>query len=181
MPESLAYKLIRWLIDSLLSEEEKQELAVELYYEPPDIEVVEVDWNTLFNHVHSVLGLNPRDIWLWDAKYRVPRLGSIEKIVKWDWTNVKSYIREYFDCDDFARVFKAHMLEYYMVNSVALAIGEVRDKNTNRLLGYHAWNYITVINGDGKLVTLLFEPQTDMYTSGDIIGGWKYKPLLVIY
>jgi len=180
VPESLAYRLIRWLIDTLLSEEEKNRLIVELKFKLPKVEVVEVDWDTLFNHVHGSLRINPRNIWLWDAKYRVPRLGDVEKIIKYDWTNTKPYIREYFDCDDFARVFKAHMLEYYMVNSVALAIGEVRDKGTLRLLGYHAWNYITVVE-NGKLKTLLYEPQTDDLVEGRVIGSWVYIPLLVIY
>ena len=94
---------------------------------------------------------------IYDLKYRIPNLETIKKIIELDWTNYRRYVSEFFDCDDFARVFKAHLLEIWRINGVGYVVGEVRDAKTNQLLGYHGWNCI--ITSDGKVY--FYEPQRD--------------------
>jgi len=81
-----------------------------------------------------------------------------------------------FDCDDFAIVFKAHVSEFYELNSVGIAIGKVYDVNTLKFIGYHAYNVIIVKDKD--YAVYLFEPQTDGLTKADKrtkLGNWIYE------
>ena len=81
-----------------------------------------------------------------------------------------------FDCDDFAIVFKAHVAEFYEINSVGVAIGKVYDANTLRFIDYHAYNVIIVKDNDCSVY--VYEPQTDGLAKADKrtkLGNWIYE------
>ncbi len=75
-------------------------------------------------------------------------------VVKADWTDKKVWAKATFDCDDFARVFFAHMTGFYGLTAVGLIWNP-----------QHAWNIIFLPQGH-----LMFEPQTDEW----VVAEGKY-------
>lgn len=101
-----------------------------------------------------------------DLYYRVVDLETWKKIIQSDTLNLtKKWHKDVFDCDDFAIVFKAHVAEFYEINSVGVAIGRVYDANTLEFIGYHAYNVIIVRDDDCNVY--LYEPQTDGLAKAD--------------
>jgi len=87
-----------------------------------------------------------------DGKYYVPPLEDMQKIIAWDWVDAKEYIREIYDCENFAFSFKARVDRLFHLNNVALVID---------WSGLHAYNMF--VTSDGEVFIL--EPQTDEYWS----------------
>ena len=118
---------------------------------------------------------------VYDMKYAVPDLKTVNEVIRLDWTNYYHYIQSLFDCDDYARVFKAHCMEIFRINAIGYVVGEVRDKNTNQLLGYHAFN--VVVTSDEKIY--MYEPQNDMLVEvkdgKGYFGKYIYIPYWVEY
>jgi len=95
-----------------------------------------------------------------DGKYKLVSLDTWKRIIQSDTLNLtKKWHRDVFDCDDFAIVFKAHVSEFYEINSVGIALGRIYDAKTNEFIGYHAYNLIVAENEDIELY--VYEPQTD--------------------
>ena len=85
------------------------------------------------------------------------------------------YEFEYFDCDDFALLFKALSSAWFNNNGVGLAIGLVY--KDGKLLGGHAWNLVLI---NDKIYN--FEPQIYELFDGDTTSdGFKYELLAVIW
>ena len=143
---------------------------------------ITVDWQQLDAAHKQKFGENVPGIY-YDGKYWVPAKDALLKWVSLDWTNYENYIIERFDCDDFARVFKAHVLEIFGVNAIGYAVGEIRDQNNN-LVGYHAWN-ILVWHENGNIKLVCYEPQDDSVSENCefVVSGekWKYIPYWVEY
>ena len=57
-----------------------------------------------------------------DRNYWACSRQEFERIVKWDWTNNKQYVKGKFDCDNFALMFKARMAWFFEVNTVGVVI-----------------------------------------------------------
>lgn len=94
--------------------------------------------------------------------------------------NKLSYEFEYFDCDDFALLFKAFASMKYRTNGVGLAIGLV--KLPDGSIGGHAWNI--AVRSDLTIVHI--EPQTCEVlkrVNGRVISedGFEYMLQYVIY
>jgi len=110
-------------------------------------------------------GGNPDSIRLimYDGKYRAPKLETWQELTKIDFTKWLSYVKEYFDCDDFAFTFKCHMAEVFLINGVAVASGTTIDimKKTHG----HAWNLL-LVNEDGKPVFYTYDPQRGAIVKG---------------
>ena len=83
-----------------------------------------------------------------DGTYYLTTQKNFLNIVAWDWTDTLPYIRERFDCENFALLFKAHVDLYFHLNQVAVII----DYKSG-----HGYNL--VIYPDGNMQVL--EPQSD--------------------
>jgi len=87
-----------------------------------------------------------------DLKYRIPHINTLQNILQRDWLNRKQYVREFFDCDDFAICLKAHFVEQHQIN----AIGVVID-----IISRHAYNVALAHDDDLNISCYVIEPQTD--------------------
>lgn len=65
-------------------------------------------------------GYNPKDP---DKKaYNCITAEGMEKFLKYDWTDKREYIRQRYDCEQFAFSFVAHISEQYNVTNVGVVI-----------------------------------------------------------
>lgn len=90
--------------------------------------------------------------WRWirlDSKYYTVDLATWKKIVKWDWSNVKRYLVDQFDCDDYAGYFKFRVSLLFRVNAVAY------------VLDYGSAHSYNIIFPSDTNEPLIYEPQTD--------------------
>lgn len=94
-----------------------------------------------------------------DAKYFLCDEKDMKAIVKWDWTDNKKYVKEKYDCDNFAFSFKAMVDKRFGLNGVGLVI----DYSAG-----HAYNIVVFKDGSVKL----FEPQSDRWPKA---GKGQYK------
>ena len=94
-----------------------------------------------------------------DSKYFLCDEKDMKSIIKWDWTDKKKYVKEKYDCDNFAFSFKAMVDRRFGVNNVGLFID---------YSGGHAYNIIVFNDGSVRL----FEPQTDRWAR---VGTGQYK------
>jgi hypothetical protein len=95
-------------------------------------------------------------IYLGDARYFCPTLSDAQKIINYTSVNERKWIKQRFDCDDFAFLLKAEFVkDAYREGKrrAAHCFGVV----WGYLPGHHAINWM--INGDMKL--RFVEPQND--------------------
>jgi hypothetical protein len=83
-----------------------------------------------------------------DATYYLTNQNSFLNIVAWDWTDTLPYIRERFDCENFALLFKAHVDLHFHLNQVAVII----DYQSG-----HGYNLVIYPDGNRQVL----EPQSD--------------------
>ena len=117
-----------------------------------EIDPKEVDQEFVRDAVQSIdetdqLGM----LYFWDRKYWALSKDEFERISKENQVDEKEYVKERFDCEDFARTFQATLLRKYRVNTVGVAISQGDAP--------HAFNVVVFKDGTAKL----FEPQTDEY------------------
>jgi len=98
--------------------------------------------------------------WLWDGVIYYTTLNEWKKIIRQDLIDRLKWILDKFDCDNFATIFTAFMSVFYGLNSAGLALGAVLDKNTKKVIGYHAYNVI-VAEDSGEVKLFVYEPQSD--------------------
>lgn len=92
--------------------------------------------------------------WRWlplDGKYYAVHLEDWTRMARWDVTNYLPYVRDRFDCDKYALLFKARMAEFFGVNTVAVVL----DYDAG-----HAYNLVFPLDMDEPLI---YEPQTDSF------------------
>jgi len=128
----------------------------------------------VFPYQEMIKLFEPTGLIYFDLKYQTTDIETFRKIIELDWLNRKPYLKDIFDCDDYALAFKVHLSEIYRINAIAVVVGEVRDTKTGQVIGYHGYNRI--IDKDKKV--WLFEPQTDKLSEGNIIGNWIYDDLM---
>jgi len=127
-----------------------------------------------------LVGLGLTNIYTADNKYRLADWKVWQSIIKYDWTDKRKYLSDFFDCDDYANAFKSRMSEIYKLNSVALARSTILyDRNTKKKVGVHRHNII-VATSNGILQAYAFEAQTDewqLIQKGRPIemGNWQYQ------
>ena len=102
---------------------------------------------------------NKMEILSLDSKYFLCDETDMKAIIKWDWTDNKKYVKEKYDCDNFAFSFKAMVDKRFGLNGVGLVID---------YSGGHAYNIIVFQDGSVKI----FEPQTDRWPKA---GRGQYK------
>ena len=94
-----------------------------------------------------------------DSKYFLCDEKDMKAIIEWDWTDNKKYVKEKYDCDNFAFSFKAMVDKRFGLNNVGLVI----DYSAG-----HAYNVIVYKDGTVKV----FEPQSDRFPR---MGTKMYK------
>lgn len=85
-----------------------------------------------------------------DGKYRMTNQTNMLNAIAWDWVDKRRYIKDFFDCENFAIAFKAHMDYFLHLNQVGIVVDYVSG---------HSYNM--VIFPDHEKVMLL-EPQSDV-------------------
>lgn len=91
-------------------------------------------------------------VYIWDSAYYAYSLEDWQSVIKSVRAGLPAYLVDKFDCEDFAMLVMARVIERYQVNSMGVAVG-------NSPLGYHGFNvFVAVENGQPKLHVL--EPQT---------------------
>ena len=117
-----------------------------------------------------------------DGKYYLIDWKTMEKIIKTDWVDEQKYIKEKFDCDDFAYAFFSHISEIFKINNVGIVHGHVYNKDTGKWIGGHFWNAV-LTKENGVLKLHWYEPMKDNWTEhkkGKIVmGDWEYRPLSI--
>jgi hypothetical protein len=99
----------------------------------------------------------PLSVWLLDNKYRTATLEGFRRIIQWDRTNLRRYITEFWDCDDYSLRFKSNVASVFLIN----AVGFVVDWSEPECA--HSYN-VLFTEDSGPLV---YEPQTDGIMSID--------------
>ncbi len=119
-----------------------------------------------------------------DSRYKVLTLDEWKQIIQSDTLNIsKKWKKDVFDCDNFALVFSAHCAEFYEVNTAGIAVGKVKDANTDEYIGRHAYNVLAVREGN-EVVMYVYEPQTDELGKASRhtrLGDWIYETEFVIF
>ena len=78
-----------------------------------------------------------------DAKYYLTNQTNFLNVIAWDWTDSYDYVRDRFDCDKFAFMFKSRVNERFLLNQV----GVVLDYASG-----HAYNLIVYPDGNVMLL-----------------------------
>jgi len=111
-----------------------------------------------------------------DNQYSVIDWKVMQSIIKYSWVDRKAYRQNFWDCDDYALAFKAHVSETYLINSVALA------KHIKVTIGdREVWHRACVVLAvdDYTLKAYLLETQNDKFVEIKkgvplVIGSWSY-------
>jgi len=99
-----------------------------------------------------------------DNLYNAPSCDFIEKAIRNDFGNLKSYVPEQRDCDDFAEDLRVHFRKVYGYNIGVIVLGDSP-------FGYHAW--LLLVGYDGIVMA---EPQTDSMTRiPDFLPGYVVR------
>lgn len=120
---------------------------------------------------------------LLDGKYYALSFWQWKDIIEYDWIDLRKWTAEKFDCDDFARVFQAHIFEIFEINTVGTVYGKIFNKDTNAFIDYHYWNCIVSQEENGAKKLYFFESENDLwieYNGGNIVmGNWRYEPIKI--
>jgi len=114
---------------------------------PPKIDYVVEKDTAWIQSVIDGMGLGIIRLGL-DANYYLTDQTNFLNIVAWDWTDRLPYIKEKFDCENFAILFKAVVDLYFELNQVAIVV----DYKSG-----HGYNLVIFPNGK----VIVFEPQSD--------------------
>ena len=84
--------------------------------------------------------------------------------IEWDWVDKKQYVKDKYDCENFAFSFKARTDRRFGINTVGLVID---------YSGGHAYNVVLFTDSP----PLLYEPQTDewVYIGEGMSANESYK------
>jgi len=130
----------------------------------PDVPVFERDRDWLLRQINRLP--RPWTVWILDNRYRTTTLDGFKAIAQWDKTNLRPYISEFWDCDDYAWRFKSNAASVFLVN----AVGFVIDWSESECA--HSYNVLFPEDGD----PVVYEPQTDQIMSiGEARRYCQYK------
>ena len=88
------------------------------------------------------------DLQLWDENYYILPLDEWKMVLEDARDGLPAYLKDRFDCENFAIVTSARVALNYMINSCGIAVG-----------AGHAFNLILAYE-DGKVVPRTYEPQS---------------------
>jgi len=121
----------------------------------PDVQEFEVDRNWLLQKINKLPP--PQTVWILDNRYRTTTLDGFRSIAQWDATNLRQYIMDYWDCDDYAWRFKSNTAAVFLINAVGFVI-DISDPSCA-----HSYNILFPQDGD----PVVYEPQNDVIMSID--------------
>jgi len=135
------------------------------------INPVRISYDEMLTFLQDITENKLNYISLADQNYYLIPWEQWKQIIEVDWTDKKKYLKDRFDCDNFAFLFAARMAEIFDINSAGVAHGKVN-------IG-HFWNAIVVKDNMGNLRLYYYEPMKDLYTefkkgSQPIMGSWSY-------
>ena len=114
---------------------------------PPMIDLIAQKDSTFIQQVLDSMKLGIIRLPL-DGTYYMTNQSNFLNIIAWDWTDRIDYLKEKFDCENFAILFKAIVDLYFHLNQVGIVI----DYKSG-----HGYNL--VVYPDGNVMVL--EPQSD--------------------
>ena len=106
--------------------------------------------------------------WIWhlplDNSYTACSKKEFLEWIEWDWVDKKQYVKDKYDCENFAFSFKARTDRRFGINTVGLVID---------YSGGHAYNVVLFTDSP----PLLYEPQTDewVYIGEGMSANESYK------
>jgi len=144
--------------------------------------------NTLRNFISDQTGLSEDKIICHDNKYYLTDWQTWQEIIKIDWTNEKKYLKDRYDCDNFANSFQARMAEIFGLNSAGRFSVAIYDVNTDKKIGYHRASII-ICSNNGILRAYAYDPMTGMEDKfcliekgkDIIIKNWQYLPKFISF
>jgi len=119
----------------------------------PDVETFERDRDWLLSQINKLP--RPLTVWLLDNRYRTTTLDGFRAIYQWDKTNLRPYITDFWDCDDYAWRFKSNVSSVFLINAVGFVIDWSDPKCA------HSYNILFPADSD----PVVYEPQTDQIMS----------------
>ena len=99
-----------------------------------------------------------------DNSYTACSKKEFQEWIEWDWVDKKQYVKDKYDCENFAFSFKARTDRRFGINTVGLVID---------YSGGHAYNVVLFTDSP----PLLYEPQTDewVYIGEGMSANESYK------
>ena len=139
-----------------------------------DIKLTKTTWFYIQSYIRA-LGFS--DLSRADGTYYMTTIGDMKKLIERDWTDKRKYLKERYDCDNFAESFKEHMSSIYGINSVALAKHIRTTLSTGQKIAHRACVFLATEDNVMKLY--LLETQNDNMikirdNSEITLGRWKY-------
>ena len=128
---------------------------------PPEITYVTVRDTLWIQHEINAMGLAICRVPL-DMEYRLTNQSNMNNIVAWDATDQIRYIREKFDCENFAILFKAMVDLYFHLNQVAIIMDYISHHSYNLILYPNCKHQICEAQSDG--LYLWTKRITDFYS-----------------
>lgn len=137
----------------------------------------------ILNFLSDQTGLSTSTISLADSIYFTESWDKWQQIIGFDLIDTKKYLKERFDCDNFALAFASRGGLIYGLNTCGVAFGDILNKKTKQKIGRHAFNLI-ITQDNGILHLYLYEPMNDQYKlwekgKDNALSGttpWIYKP-----
>jgi hypothetical protein len=115
----------------------------------PDVSVFERDRGWILGQINRLP--RPLTVWILDNRYRTTTLEGFRSIIQWDRTNLRRYVAEFWDCDDYSLRFKSNVAAVFLINSVGFVVDWSEPECA------HAYNILFLEGGD----PVVYEPQTD--------------------
>ena len=115
-----------------------------------------------------------------DLRFQYTDFETMKKIIEIDWTNLREFRKDAYDCDNYAFSFASRMAEIWEINGVAVAFGVIYEKG---LPIPHFWNYFIARTESGEKLYFL-EPQNDFVTEAGKecnINRTRYVPYLLLW
>ena len=83
-----------------------------------------------------------------DGRYRLTDQNNFLNIVSWDWLDSRQYVKDVFDCENYAIAFKSRIDELFSLNQVGIVID---------YKSMHSYNLVVFPDSN----VMLLEPQND--------------------
>jgi len=107
-----------------------------------------------------------------DSLYRVSRWDFMQLLISWDWTNRRTYLAEYGDCDDFGIIFKGHFAEFAQINGIMWVIDWSGGHSYNMLfdikLQGDSLDPVNPVVDVAKSKAIVYEPQSDEWMEAPV-------------
>ncbi len=139
----------RRLLAELADEVHRLAKAVAERANIPDVPVFERDRDWVLRQINKLP--RPWTVWLLDNRYRTTTLDGFRRIIQWDKTNIRRYIADFWDCDDYSLRFKSNVAAVFLINSVGFVVDWSEPECA------HAYNILFPADSD----PVVYEPQTD--------------------